>query len=188
MLPGGEIALGKAAAPVWAFLGVAPAVILTAAGLLARWSHPRSWIGVLLVVEGLAWNVGTLAYSTTYIPAASEISALTGFVAYAIGGHILLSYPSGRLRSNTDRVLVGLLYLAFGPAVLVGFAFHASYGPGCPCLANAFLTRRMTPSTWPPTRPIWRRGECSSRWWGCDRCRAGARRRLLRGDCWRRST
>jgi DNA-binding CsgD family transcriptional regulator len=140
MLPGGEVAVGKAAAPVWALLAVAPAVVLTAAGLLAHWSHPRSWIGVLLVAEGLTWNVGTLAYSATYIPAASEISALTGYLSYAIGGHILLSYPSGRLRSNTDRVLVGLLYLAFGPAIIVGFAFHASYGPGCPlCLADAFL-------------------------------------------------
>jgi hypothetical protein len=50
----GEIAVGKAAAPLYALLAVAPAVILTAAGLLARWSHPGSRIGVEdvpLVVE-----------------------------------------------------------------------------------------------------------------------------------------
>ena len=136
----GEIALGKAAAPAYALLAVAPAVVLTAAGLLARWSHPGSRIGVLLIAEGLAWTIGTLAYSATYIPAASEIAALTGFVGFAIGGHVLLSYPSGRLRSKADRALVALLYLAFGPAVMLAFAFHASYGPGCStCLANAFL-------------------------------------------------
>jgi hypothetical protein len=136
----GEIAVGKAAAPLYALLAVAPAVILTAAGLLARWSHPGSRIGVLLIAEGLAWTVGTLAYSATYIPAASEIAALTGFLGYAIGGHILLSYPTGRLRSRSDRVLVALLYLACGPAIMLAFAFHASYGPGCSiCLANAFL-------------------------------------------------
>src|SRR5215211_8471470 len=72
-------------------------------------------LGVLLIAEGLAWTVGTLAYSATYIPAASEIAALTGFLGYAIGGHILLSYPTGRLRSRSDRVLVALLYLACGP-------------------------------------------------------------------------
>ena len=139
-LPLGEIALGKAAAPLYALLAVAPAVILTAAGLLARWSHPGSLIGVLLIAEGLAWTVGTLTYSATYIPAASEIAALTGFLGYAIGGHILLSYPTGRLRSKSDRVLVALLYLACGPAIILAYAFHASYGPGCPpCLANAFL-------------------------------------------------
>jgi hypothetical protein len=126
--------------PLYALLAVAPAVILTAAGLLARWSHPGSRIGVLLIAEGLAWTVGTLAYSATYIPAASEIAALTGFLGYAIGGHILLSYPTGRLRSRSDRVLVALLYLACGPAIMLAFAFHASYGPGCSiCLANAFL-------------------------------------------------
>jgi DNA-binding CsgD family transcriptional regulator len=136
----GELAVGAAAAPLYSLLAVAPAVILTAAGLLARWSHPGSRIGVLLIAEGLAWTVGTLAYSATYIPAASEIAALTGFLGYAIGGHILLSYPTGRLRSRSDRMLVAGLYLACGPAIMLAFAFHASYGPGCAiCLANAFL-------------------------------------------------
>src|SRR3954471_19013369 len=139
-IPLGEIAVGKAAAPLYSLLAGAPAVSLTAAGLLARWSHPGSRIGLLLIAEGLAWTVGTLAYSATYIPAASEIAALTGFVGYAIGGHILLSYPTGRLRSTSDRVLVALLYVACGPAIMLAFAFHASYGPGCSlCLANAFL-------------------------------------------------
>ncbi len=136
----GEIALGKAAAPVYALLAVAPALALTVAGLLARWSRPGSRIGALLIAEGLAWTVGSLAYSATYIPAASEIAAVTGFVGYAIGGHILLTYPTGRLRTESDRVLVALLYLAFGPGIILSFAFHASFGPGCPtCLANAFL-------------------------------------------------
>jgi DNA-binding CsgD family transcriptional regulator len=139
-LPLGEIAVGEAAAPLYSLLAVAPAVILTAAGLLARWSHPGSRIGVLLIAEGLAWTVGMLPYAATYIPAASEVAALTGFVGYAIGGHILLSYPTGRLRSTSDRVLVALLYVACGPAIMLAFAFHASYGPGCSlCLANAFL-------------------------------------------------
>ena len=140
-IPLGEIAVGRAGAPLYALLAVAPAVVLTAAGLLARWSHPASRIGVLLIAEGLAWTVGTIAYSgADYIPAASEIAALTGFLGYAIGGHILLSYPSGRLRSGPDRALVALLYLALGPAIILAFAFHASYGPGCAlCAANAFL-------------------------------------------------
>jgi DNA-binding CsgD family transcriptional regulator len=136
----GEIAVGKAAAPLYSLLAVAPAVSLTAAGLLARWSHPGSRMGALLIAEGLAWTVGTLAYSATYIPAASEIAALTGFVGYAIGGHILLSYPTGRLGSTSQRVLVGLLYLACGPGIILAFAFHASSGAGCSlCPANAFL-------------------------------------------------
>jgi hypothetical protein len=127
-LPLGEIAVGKAAAPLYALLAVAPAVILTAAGLLARYSHPGSRIGALLIAEGLAWTVGTLAYSATYIPAASEIAALTGFVGYAIGGHILLSYPTGRLRSTSHRVLVAMLYLTCGPAIILASRFMPRTG------------------------------------------------------------
>jgi len=139
-LPVGELALGQAGAPAYALVTVAPAAALTAAGLLARWSHPGSRIGVLLIVEGLIWNIGTLAFSATYIPAATEIAAMTAFLGYAIGGHILLSYPSGRLRSRSDRTLVALLYIAFGPAIILAFAFHASYGPGCSIsAANGFL-------------------------------------------------
>jgi DNA-binding CsgD family transcriptional regulator len=139
-LPVGELALGEAAAPVYALVTVAPATALTAAGVLARWSHPGSRIGVLLIVEGLIWNIGTLAYSATYIPAATEIAAMTAYVGYAIGAHILLSYPSGRLRSRSDRRLVTLLYIAFGPAIVLAYAFHASYGPGCSIsAANGFL-------------------------------------------------
>jgi DNA-binding CsgD family transcriptional regulator len=139
-LPVGEVALGEAGAPAYALVTVAPAAALTAAGVLARWSHPGSRIGVLLIAEGLIWNIGTLAYSATYIPAATEIAAMTAYLGYAIGGHILLSYPSGRLRSRNDRTLVALLYIAFGPAIILAFAFHASFGPGCPISpANGFL-------------------------------------------------
>jgi DNA-binding CsgD family transcriptional regulator len=139
-VPVGEFALGEAGAPVYALVTVAPAVPLTVAGLLARWSHPGSLVGALLIVEGVTWNLGTLAYSATYIPAANEIAVMTAYVGYAIGGHILLGYPSGRLRSAGDRRLVALLYVAFGPAIVIAYAFHASYGPGCSISpANGFL-------------------------------------------------
>jgi len=140
ILPVGEYALGEAGAPVYALVTVAPAAALTAAGVLARWSHPGSWIGALLILEGLTWDIGTLAYSATYIPAATEIAAMTTYVGYAIGGHILLSYPSGRLRTRSDRRLVVALYVAFGPAIVLAYAFHADFGPGCSISpANGFL-------------------------------------------------
>lgn len=144
MLPMYEYVLGKPLAPLYAFLGAAPAAVLTGAGLLAWWSHPSSRIGLLLILEGLLWNLGTIAFASSYLPAASEIAALTAYVSYAVGGHILLSYPTGRLGSRRDRVLVTLLYVAFGPAVVVCFLFHGDFGPGCPLSpANAFL---ITPS------------------------------------------
>jgi DNA-binding CsgD family transcriptional regulator len=139
-LPLGELAVGAAAGPLYAVIAVGPAVLLTAAGVLAWWSRPASRIGLLLVAEGLAWNIGTLAYSSTYVPAAAEVSSVVVFAGYAVGGHILLSYPTGRLERRSDRILVALLYLLFGPGLIVTFLFHADGGPGCSaCLANGFL-------------------------------------------------
>ncbi len=111
MKPLYEAVLGGPLAPTYALLGAAPAVVLVAAGLLAWWSHPASRIGVLLILEGVTWNLGTIVYSATYIPGGTELAAVASYVSYAIGGHILLSYPSGRLRESRDRVLVALLYL-----------------------------------------------------------------------------
>jgi DNA-binding CsgD family transcriptional regulator len=140
MKPIYEYVLGAPLAPAYALLGAAPAVVLVGAGLLARWSHPASRIGVLLILEGVTWNLGALGSSASFIPASTELAVLATYVSYAFCGHILLSYPSGRLRNDRDRVLVAALYLAFGPLIIVCFAFHAAYGPGCPISpANAFL-------------------------------------------------
>jgi len=132
--------LGARLAPEYALLGAAPAVVLVAAGLLASWSHPASRIGVLLILEGVTWNLGPIVTSATWLPAGVEIAAVTSYLSYAIGGHIFLSYPSGRLSAGRDRVLVALLYLGFGPALIACYLFHAAYGPGCPVSpANGFL-------------------------------------------------
>jgi len=131
---------GASIAPAYALLAVAPGPVLAAAGVLALWSHPSSRIGPLLMAEGLAWDIGPFFSKVTAIPAAAELSLLTGYISYAIGGHILLSYPSGRLRATSDRVLVALLYVVFGPAIIVCSLFHGDFGPGCPTTpANAFL-------------------------------------------------
>jgi DNA-binding CsgD family transcriptional regulator len=141
----GELAVGARLAPLYAMVAVAPGVLLVAAGALAHWIRPASRIGLLLVAEGVGWNIGTLTFSPTYVPAAAELSTLVVFLGYAIGAHVLLAYPDGRLRSPGDRMLVALLYLTLGPGLIVTYLFHDDYGPGCPvCLANGFL---VTPDT-----------------------------------------
>ena len=132
--------LGKALAPGYALLGVVPGPVLAAAGVLALWSHPSSRIGPLLIAEGLAWDIGPFITKYTVIPADPELTFVTQYISYAIGGHILLSYPSGRLRTTGDRVLVALLYAGFGPLIIMCALFHGDFGPGCPLTpANAFL-------------------------------------------------
>ena len=94
MRPGYAYLFGEGAAPVYAFLGAAPAVVLVAAGLLARWSHPASRIGLLLIVEGLAWNLNPIILSATDLPAGVELAAITTFISYAVGAHVLLRIPA----------------------------------------------------------------------------------------------
>jgi DNA-binding CsgD family transcriptional regulator len=132
--------LGQRLAPAYALLATVPGPVLAVAGVLALWSHPSSRIGPLLIAEGIAWDIGPFITKITAIPADPELASVVNCISYAIGGHILLSYPSGRLREARDRLLVGLLYLAFGPLVIVCFLFHGDFGPGCPLTpANAFL-------------------------------------------------
>jgi DNA-binding CsgD family transcriptional regulator len=139
-LPFGELAVGAGLAPLYAMVAVAPGVLLVAAGALAHRIRPASRIGLLLVAEGVGWNIGTLTFAATYVPAAAELSTLVVFLGYAIGAHVLLAYPGGRLRDRGDRVLVALLYLTLGPGLIATYLFHGDYGPGCPvCLANGFL-------------------------------------------------
>ena len=131
---------GASAGSAYALLGAVPGPVLVAAGVLALWSHPSSRIGPLLMVEGLLWDIGPFVAGRAAIPAAAEIALVTQFLSYAVGGHILLSYPSGRLRSTNDRVLVCSLYVVFGPAAIVCSVFHADFGPGCPTSpATGFL-------------------------------------------------
>ena len=117
-----EYVLGKPLAPLYAFLGAAPAVVLIgrrSAGLVEPPLQPDR---PAADPRRAAWNLGTIVFASSYLPAATEIAALTAYVSYAVGGHILLSYPTGRLREQRDRVLVTLLYVAFGPAIVVCFA------------------------------------------------------------------
>ena len=135
----GEFALGEAGAPVYALVTVAPAAALTAAGVLARWSHPGSRIGALLILEGLTWDIGTLAYSATYIPAGTEIAAMTASWGSRSAPISCSATRAAGCAAERSR-LVALLYVAFGPAIFLAYAFHADFGPGCSISpANGFL-------------------------------------------------
>jgi signal transduction histidine kinase len=108
------------------------------AGLIARTRRPRNRVGLLLIAVGLTWFVGSgLLASNDSVPWTLGV-ALTaipgGFLI-----HLLLAYPSGRLRSGWDRFLVATGY------VLVVFGQFASL-PVEPdplacaeCPDNAFL-------------------------------------------------
>jgi len=79
-----------------------------AVGLVAVWQRPRSRIGLLMMAVGFAWCVGSL----TWVPNAVIFSigwATDGLWA-AILGHLYVSFPTGRLLTRRDRLVVAVIY------------------------------------------------------------------------------
>jgi DNA-binding CsgD family transcriptional regulator len=108
--------------------------------VLAHWSRPSSRIGLLLIAEGIAYNASAYAFSRTSVPAAAELSTLTAYLVVALGVQVLLSYPSGRLRTGYDRILVYSIYFVAGPGFALTYLFHGDGGASCWfCPANGFL-------------------------------------------------
>jgi signal transduction histidine kinase len=119
----------------WAYVG---------SGLIARRQRPENRLGAVMVFIGFAWFVTFLADSSESLVftlgTVLEDLYLLGFV------YLVLSFPSGRLRSKLD---LGLLTTAIAIATVVEFAwllFADSRSQICSdCPSNAFeITRNDT--------------------------------------------
>jgi len=89
---------------------------LIAAGLVAWGGRPRSGVGPIMTVAGFAWFLGTFGGWALYLH--------RGALA-----HLVLSYPSGRVRSRLERVSVAAAYayaliypIAANDYATIGFA------------------------------------------------------------------
>jgi signal transduction histidine kinase len=102
-----------------------------AAGLFACWRRPESRVGVLIAAAGFALLARRFQY------AESSAVFTTGFALGELWNvliaHAVLAYPSGRLETRVDRLVVALGY-----AVVVVFplATLAVYDPSQSCLYN----------------------------------------------------
>jgi signal transduction histidine kinase len=109
---------------------------------LVYWArHRRNRFGPLLVAAGFAWFLPEWTNPEVGSGVAFTIG-LVGFVACAaLVGHAALAYPSGRLASSADRVLLTLAYA--GAVALLGFLPTAVFDPpaqGCfECPKNLIL-------------------------------------------------
>jgi signal transduction histidine kinase len=130
---------------VWAVFGPFISWGFVGTGLYAWWRRPDSRFGVLLIALGYAWLLAPL-------PAASNPVVFTaGIVLGAFWGpllaHALLSFPTGRLRTRRERVLVAAAYaivpLSAVPALLVADA-DVVFGCDGPCPENVLLVERDT--------------------------------------------
>jgi signal transduction histidine kinase/PAS domain-containing protein len=109
-----------------------------AAGLIARTRRPLNRTGLLLIAVGFAWFLGSALMASNdslFWTLGVALSALPG--GFLI--HLLLAYPSGRLQSRWERVLVVTGYVL----VLVAEVVHLPFEPDpleCEeCPSNAFL-------------------------------------------------
>lgn len=103
-----EAVLVTEAADLVALTFPAVAAIYLAAGVRAWWRRPGSRLGVLIVQGCLALASAGLA--STASPALSLVGRLTMTWILALFVHLLLAFPSGRLRHRLPRAVVAAGY------------------------------------------------------------------------------
>ena len=92
----------------WSFAGL---------GLAAWVRWPNNLTGPLMVAVGLTWFARAIgAINDRW---AFEIGTLVGAVYLGVLGHLILTYPSGRLESRAQKVVVAAAYLCTLPLAFV---------------------------------------------------------------------
>jgi signal transduction histidine kinase len=113
----------------WGFVGT---------GLFAWNRRPGSNIGPLMIAVGFAGLVKALAFSNGEIIFA--IGSLGEVLIYGLLVHLLLSFPSGRLESGVDRLVVAAAYFNTVVVQVAAFLFTDPAKEGCAnCPANPLL-------------------------------------------------
>jgi signal transduction histidine kinase len=144
--------LAAAAALIWGGYPtptetLVPAVILTLAigwsflyvGLAASVARPDSRIGLLMVVAGFAALARAVAAINTH-PAFVLGLALED-VVYGMAAHLLVAFPTGRLRGWRERALIGFVYTLTVPFDLAAYYFLSDIAACSACRHNIAVPR-----------------------------------------------
>jgi len=81
-----------------------------AAGLVAWWRRPDSRLGALMIAGGFATAVSALAFASYSLP--HTVGLVFDILPAVIFLHVYLAFPEGRLRSQFERILVAIAYVA----------------------------------------------------------------------------
>jgi PAS domain S-box-containing protein len=122
---------------VWAILPPLAGLAFVSAGLLGWVLRPENGSGRLLVLVGTVFMVLAALWAANESLLYTLGSALAS-VYLAIFVHLLLSYPTGRLRRPLERHLVGLLYVVAAAASLLPSFFDRDLACS-KCPSNEFL-------------------------------------------------
>jgi len=104
----------------WAAAWVAVSWTFVIAGVIAWLRRPANRLGPLMLVAGLALAARQLRYSHEAV--VFTIFFLLGDLAFALVGHSILAYPSGRVTGRRSRLLVKAGYttmIVFPLAILM---------------------------------------------------------------------
>jgi signal transduction histidine kinase len=123
------MALGAVHNGIWpppekAVISYAAAFVGITIGVIVWQLRPDSRTGVLLTAWPLASLLGELPIVFSGSTVALTVGYATNWLAAPIFGHLVLSYPTGRLRYKLDRAAVGLAYAlaaVFGLATVLLF-------------------------------------------------------------------
>jgi signal transduction histidine kinase len=85
------------------------ALVYVLVGAFAWLRRPGSLVGPLLAAGGFVWIVSGL--QNTAVPALQAAGLATATVPIALVMHLLMAFPSGRLRSGAERAIVVAGYL-----------------------------------------------------------------------------
>lgn len=111
-----------------------------AVGLVAMAQGRRRRIGLLMAAVGFTWFIYDLGW--VYIPITYTIGTVGAGLYQPILAHLIVVFPTGRLRSGVDRTVVVGTYVLYGLASLGRHALWDPRDSGCPCPANLLLLHR----------------------------------------------
>jgi signal transduction histidine kinase len=88
---------------------VAIGVAWIAAGLVALWLRPSNRTGLLMTAVGFLWFVGDLGWWHSSFP--YTVVLLFSDLYLAVGAHLLVAFPTGRLSFRLERAVVAVAYV-----------------------------------------------------------------------------
>ena len=109
----------------WSFVGT---------GLYAWWRRPGNNFGPLMTAIGFVWAVSALEASE--VEGLFIIGLLVAPLAYALFLHMLVAFPTGRLQTPVERLLVGIGYFDTTVIQVLALLFHQTAGEDDYCNAD----------------------------------------------------
>jgi len=98
-----------------------------AAGMLALAQERFRRVGILLTLVGWTWLIYEVGY--VYQPLPYTVARLTDGLWQPLLAHLAVAFPSGRLRSRWNRLVVGSAYGLYAVVTPIALAFWHSRGP-----------------------------------------------------------